>query len=69
MIPLFFPKNQGVLQKKKKKGLHFDFISAFPIFLPKSRSSLKKKGLHFNLLLYFAIFLPKLKSEIPRPPV
>ena len=27
----------------KKKGLHFDFISDFPIFLPKSGCSLKKK--------------------------
>ena len=30
----------------KKKGLHFDFASDFPIFLPKSGCSLKKKGLH-----------------------
>ena len=31
----------------KKKSLHFDFISGFPIFLPKSGCSLKKKkGLH-----------------------
>ena len=32
-----------MFSKKKKKGLHFDFISDFPIFLPKSRCSLKKK--------------------------
>ena len=29
----------------KKKGLHFDFISDFPISLPKSGCSLKKKDL------------------------
>ena len=36
----------------KKKGLHFDFISDFPIFLPKSGCSLKKKkkGLHFDFI-------------------
>ena len=42
LISLFFSQNQGVLPKKKK-GLHFDFISDFLIFLPKSRRSLKKK--------------------------
>ena len=31
-------------KKKKKKGLHFDFISDFPISLPKSGCFLKKKG-------------------------
>ena len=45
-LHIFLPKS--VFSKKKKKGLHFDFISDFPIFLPKSRRSLKKKkkGLH-----------------------
>ena len=45
--------NQGIYKKRnetqsgcslKKKCLHFDFISDFPIFLPKSGCSLKKKG-------------------------
>ena len=40
-ISLRFSQNQDVLQKKK--GLHFDFIYDFPIFLPKSGLSLKKK--------------------------
>ena len=34
---------------KKKKSLHLDFFSIFPIFLPKSVCSLKtKRGLHQN---------------------
>ena len=41
-LHIFLPKSRCSL-KKKKKGLHFDFISDFPIFLPKSRRSLKKK--------------------------
>ena len=41
-LNIFLPKSSCSL-KKKKKGLHFDFISDFPIFLPKSRCSLKKK--------------------------
>ena len=45
-LHIFFPKSKCSL--KKKKGLHFNFISNFPIFLPKSRCSpkKKKKGLH-----------------------
>ena len=44
-LHIFLPKSKCSL--KKKKGLHFDFISNFLIFLPKSRRSLKKKkGLH-----------------------
>ena len=31
------------LKKKKKKGLHFDFVSNFSVFLPKLECSLKKK--------------------------
>ena len=43
-FPYFSPK---IRMFSKKKGLHFDFISDFPIFLPKSGCSLKKKkGLH-----------------------
>ena len=42
----------------KKKGLHFNLISDFPIFLPKSRCSLKK-SLRFNLISDFPILLPK----------
>ena len=41
-LHIFLPKSRCSL-KKKKKGLHFDFISDFPIFLPKSRCSPKKK--------------------------
>ena len=33
---LFSPK---LMVFSKKKGLHFDFVSNFPIFLPKSRCS------------------------------
>ena len=33
-----------MVSSKKRKGLHFDFISDFPIFLRKSGCSLKKKG-------------------------
>ena len=33
----------GCSLKKKKKSLHFDFISNFSIFLPKLGCSLKKK--------------------------
>ena len=43
-LHIFLPKSKCSLKKKKKKkGLHYDFISNFPIFLPKSRCSLKKK--------------------------
>ena len=35
----------------KKKGLHFDFISDFPIFVPKSGCSLKKKGSSLGIVL------------------
>ena len=32
-----FPsQNYSVLQKKKKKGLHLELLSIFPIFVPKS---------------------------------
>ena len=40
---IFLPKSRCSL---KKKGLHFNYLSDFPIFLPKSGCSLKKKGLH-----------------------
>ena len=36
----------------KKKGLHFDFISDFSIFLPKSGCSLKKKRFSLRIVLY-----------------
>ena len=39
----FSPKIRVFSKKRKKKGLHFDFISDFPISLPKSGCSLKKK--------------------------
>ena len=57
-LHIFLPKSKCSL-KKKKKGFHFDFISDFPIFLPKLRCSLKKKGLHFDFISDFPIFLPK----------
>ena len=51
---------------KKKKGLHFDFISNFSIFLAKLGSPLKKKkkGLHFHFISNFPIFLPKLGCSL-----
>ena len=56
-FPYFSPK---IRMFSKKKSLHFDFISDFPIFLPKSGCSLKKKkGLHFDFISDFPIFLPK----------
>ena len=60
-LHIFLPKSGCSL--KKKKYLHFNFNSDFPIFLPKSRSSPKKKrkkGLHFDFISDFPIFLPKL---------
>ena len=39
--------------KIKKKGLHFDFISDFPLLLPKSRCSLKKKTFSPRIDLVF----------------
>ena len=39
---LYFLRKLGC-SLKKKKGLHFDFISNFSIFFPKLRCSLKKK--------------------------
>ena len=39
-LDIFLPKSKCSL---KKKGLHFNFISDFPLFLPKSRCSPKKK--------------------------
>ena len=60
-FPIFLPKS-GCSPKKKKKGLHFDFISDFPIFLPKSGCSLKKKkrsSLRFHLR--FPYFSPKIR--------
>ena len=57
-FPYVSPKIR-MFSKKKKKGLHFDFISDFTIFLPKSGCSLKKKGLHFDFISDFPIFLPK----------
>ena len=46
-FPYFSPKIR-VFSKKKKKGLHFDFISDFSISLPKSGCSLKKKNKVLN---------------------
>ena len=40
----------------KKKGLHFDFIFYFPIFLPKSGSSLKKM-VFSSICSQFSLFL------------
>ena len=45
------------LGRKPKKGLHFESISAFPIFFPNSWCSLKKKGLHFESIEKSAIFV------------
>ena len=55
----------------KKKGLHFSFISDFPIFHPKSRCSLKKKkkGLHFDFIFDFPIFLPKSRYSLKKKKV
>ena len=50
MIPLFSPKLMVSSKKKKeKKKSSLDFISAFPIFLPKSRCSLKKSSPEISL--------------------
>ena len=46
---------------KKKKDLHFDFIFYFPIFLPKSGSSLKKKWSSLPFALSFPYFSPKIR--------
>ena len=40
-LHIFFRNSWCLL--KKKKGLHFHFLSVFPIFIPKSGCSLKKK--------------------------
>ena len=40
---------------KKKKGLHFDFISNFPIFLPKLGCSLKKKKKSLHSESFFTL--------------
>ena len=37
---LDFPPKIRMFSKKKKKSLHFDFISDFPISIPKSGCSL-----------------------------
>ena len=39
-LDIFLPKSKCSL---KKKGLHFNFTSNFPLFLPKSRYPPKKK--------------------------
>ena len=65
-LDIFLPKSRCSL-KKKKKGLHFNFISDFPLFLPKSRyppKKKKKKGLHFHFISNFPIFLPKLGCSL-----
>ena len=49
---------QTHLVNKKKKGLHFDFIAAFPILFPKPRCSLKKKGLYLESISLFPNFCP-----------
>ena len=64
-LHIFLPKSKCSL-KKKKKGLHFNFISNFPIFLPKSRCSPKKKGLHFDFISVFPIFLPKSRRSLKK---
>ena len=64
-LHIFLPKSKCSL--KKKKGLHFNFISNFPIFLPKSRCSPKKKeGLHFDFISDFPIFLPKSRRSLKK---
>ena len=51
----------------KKKGLHFGFISDFPIPLSNSRYSLKKKkSLRLNLISDFPILLPKSRSFLKK---
>ena len=50
-----------MVSSKKKKGLHFDFISDLPIFLPKSRCSLKKKRSSLPFALSFSYFSPKIR--------
>ena len=63
---VFFPACQVVKFNVKIyvsfRCLHFDFISDFPMFLPKSGCSLtkkKKKSLHIDFISDFPIFLPK----------
>ena len=50
-----------ISKKKKKKGLHFDFISNFAVFSPRNMviSKKKKKGLHFNFISNFGVFSPR----------
>ena len=57
----------GCSLKKRKKGLHFDFISNFSIFFAKLGSPLKKKkGLHVDFISNFPIFLPKLGCSLKK---
>ena len=60
---LYFLRKLGCSLKKKKKGLHFDFISNFSIFFPKLRCSLKKKGFHFD---FICNLLPKLRCSLKK---
>ena len=50
----------------KKKGLHFDFVSNFSVFLPKLGCFLKKKDLHFDFVSNFSVFLPKLGCSLKK---
>ena len=61
-LAYFSPKTKVFSKKKKKKGLHFDFISDFPIFLPKSRCSIKKKRSSLRFHFWFPYFIPKIKG-------
>ena len=51
-----------MVSSKKKKGLRFDFISDFPIFLPNSGYSLKKKKKKSSLP--FALSFPYFRTQI-----
>ena len=55
----FCPK---IIVISKKKGLHFDFILNFAIFLPESLSSIKKKkkSLYVNVISSLIVIPPKL---------
>ena len=46
-LDIFLPKSKCSL-KKKKKGLHFNFISDFPLFLPKSMLPKQTKNAFFH---------------------
>ena len=53
-----------ISKKKKKKGLHFDFISNFAVFSPRNmviskKKKKKKKSLHFDFISNFAVFSPR----------